>query len=312
MNTSTSKNAMIEIKKLRVEFKMPDGKKRVAVDDLDLEVQSGEVVGLIGPNGAGKTTIIKVLMGFLRPTRGEAYLFEYPAGSSAALKQIGFLPEVALYYPFLTAREALRMYAILSDIPPDRRERTIEELIRLVGLVDRDKEPLRNYSKGMLQRLGIAQALLGDPQLLILDEVTSGLDPVARYDVREILLRYKSDGKTVFFSSHELTEVALLCDRVILIDHGKILEQHSLSALEEKIRRYSALVRFHNSPPSFDRGVSIHSTQDGIFRLKVQNRKVLEDALATVRSANGEILDVHEETGSLEDYFVQAVGHRIT
>jgi len=312
MSTPVLRKAVIEIEKLRVEFKMPNGKKRVAVDELDLEIQTGEVVGLIGPNGAGKTTLIKVLMGFLRPTQGVARLFDCPPGSSAALKRIGYLPEVALYYPFLTAREALRMYAILSDIPTGQRERALDDLVRLVGLVGRDKEPLRNFSKGMLQRLGIAQALLGAPQLLILDEVTSGLDPVARYDVREILLRYKSEGKTVFFSSHELTEVALLCDRVILIDQGKILEQHSLSDLEEKARRYTALVRFRNSLPSFDRGVSVHPTQDGIFRLKVQNREVLEEALAAVRNADGEVIDVREETGSLEDYFVQVVGHRIT
>jgi len=228
---SSNETSVIEVDGLDVHFKTAAGRKVVAVDGLDLSVKRGEVVGFIGPNGAGKTTTIKVLMGFMQPAHGTVRLFGKPAGSISARRRIGYLPEVALYYPFLTAREALRLYAKLTGIARGRRESVIDELIEQVGLRGRDSERLGGYSKGMLQRIGIAQAMMNEPDLLILDEITSGLDPVARHDVRAILMSYKEKGKTVFFSSHELTEVALLCDRIILLDNGKIIEENELEQL---------------------------------------------------------------------------------
>ena len=222
---------VIGIENLDVSFTTPAGRKVQAVDGLNLSVGEGEVVGFIGPNGAGKTTTIKVLMGFLKPDRGTVRVFGASAGSVASRRRIGYLPEVALYYPFLTAREALSLYAKLADVPRAERERMVSELLEEVGLAGRGKERLGGFSKGMLQRVGIAQAIMGEPDLLILDEVTSGLDPVARHDVRRILMQFKNKGKTVFFSSHELTEVALLCDRVILLDEGKVVEENNLDAL---------------------------------------------------------------------------------
>lgn len=222
---------VIDVENLRVTFKTHRGRTLTAVDGLNLSISEGEVVGFVGPNGAGKTTTIKVLMGFLKPGAGTVRVFGETAGTVASRRRIGYLPEVALYYPFLSAREALRLYAKLAEIPRQQREETVTGLLEEVGLTGRGKERLNGYSKGMLQRVGIAQAIMGEPDLLILDEVTSGLDPVARHDVRRILMQFKDKGKTVFFSSHELTEVALLCDRVILLDKGKLVEEGNLSAL---------------------------------------------------------------------------------
>lgn len=302
---------VIHIAGLKVDYKSSRDHKRFAVDGLDLDVTQGEVVGFIGPNGAGKTTTIKILMGFLTATEGTANVFNLPAGSLDARRRIGYLPEVALYYPFLTARETLRMYAELSDVKLDKRENMISELIEIVGLKGRDCEPLRNFSKGMLQRVGIAQAIMGEPDLLILDEVTSGLDPVARYDVREILIRFKSLGKTVFFSSHELSEVTLLCDRAILVDNGRVLEERSVPELLNSTKRQVATVRLQTIPPDIPVGINITAGESGTYRLTVEmaNRSQLMTFLEELKS---NLIEVHEEAGSLEDYFVQTVGHKIT
>ena len=243
---------VLEIEHLRVVFKGP-GRKRdiVAVDDLTLNVGEGEVVGFIGPNGAGKTTTIKVLMGFILPTSGGAKIFGYEAGSKIARSRIGYLPEVALYYPFMTAEEIMRLYGKLQGIGKKGLKTLVADLIVRVGLQKFKNVRLRNYSKGMLQRVGLAQAIMGNPDLLILDEVTSGLDPVGRRDLRDILKDFKSRGKTIFFSSHELSEVSKMCDRIILIDEGKVVQERPLKDILEK------------------------------------------------------------EEGSLEDYFVEVVGHKI-
>ena len=303
--------AVIHVADLKIDYTSSREKKRLAVDGLNLNVAAGEVVGFIGPNGAGKTTTIKVLMGFLNATAGTATVFNSPAGSLRARRRIGYLPEVALYYPFLSARETLRMYAELSDVPRTRRESMIDELLEIVGLAGRDREPLRNFSKGMLQRVGIAQAIMGEPDLLILDEVTSGLDPVARYDVRDILIRFKSLGKTVFFSSHELSEVTLLCDRAILVDNGRVLEERYVPDLLESTKRHVVTIRQETPPTNLPSGINVIGGESGIFRLVAEtaNRNQL---MAFVDGLNGNVIEMHEEAGSLEDYFVRTVGHKIT
>ncbi|RJP69354.1 MAG: ABC transporter ATP-binding protein [Candidatus Abyssobacteria bacterium SURF_17] len=246
---------VLETEHLRVVFKGSSGQKKiVAVDDLSLRVNQGEVVGFIGPNGAGKTTTIKVLMGFIFPTSGKAKVLGYEAGSKMAKSRTGYLPEVALYYPFMTAEEILRLYGRLQGIGKKELSELIPRLISRAGLSGFEQLRLKNFSRGMLQRVGLAQAIMGDPDLLVLDEVTSGLDPVGRRDLRNILKDFRSRGKTVFFSSHELSEVAKLCDRVILIDEGRVIQEKSMQ----------------------------------------------------------EILEMEGKQGSLEDYFVEVVGHKVT
>ncbi|HSU55949.1 MAG TPA: ABC transporter ATP-binding protein [Candidatus Dormibacteraeota bacterium] len=216
--------SIVELKNLRVEYRAatsPQGKK-VAVKDLNLRINAGEVFGFLGPNGAGKTTTMNVLLGFVNATAGDAYLFGVNVREPIARQRIGYLPELTYYYKFLTAEEILRFYAKIFKIPKAETENRIDRLLKLVELEPARNRPLKTYSKGMQQRVGLAQALINDPDLLILDEPTSGLDPLGRMKVREIIQRLKSEGKTVFFSSHELGEVETVCDRVAIINQGEL------------------------------------------------------------------------------------------
>ena len=193
-----------------------------ALRDLNLSIRAGEVFGFLGPNGAGKTTTINVLLGFIPPTSGTAYLFGIDVRQPIARQRIGYLPEMTYYYKFLTAEELLRFYAKIFGLPRLEADKRIDEVLKLVELEQVRKHLIKTYSKGMLQRVGLAQALINNPDLLILDEPTSGLDPLGRMKVREIIQRLKSEGKTVFFSSHELGEVETVCDRVAIIDQGRL------------------------------------------------------------------------------------------
>lgn len=307
-----SENRVIEIQNLMVEYTTDSGKRIRAVDGLNVTVNRGEVVGFIGPNGAGKSTAIKVLMGFRKPTTGTVKVMGLPAGHMDGRRQVGFLPEVALYYPFLTARETLRMFAKMREIPKARREGMIDDLLDKVKLTGRDREPVRGFSKGMLQRVGIAQAIMGEPDLLILDEVTSGLDPVARYDVRRILMDFKAKGKTVFFSSHELSEVTMLCDRVILIDEGKVLAEDNLAAMSNAIRRHIVKVNGLLSPPNLPAGVYIHAVSNGQTTFSADSAAARDSIDQLLRELNVEAQSSYEEPGSLEDFFVQRIGHKVS
>ena len=217
-------SVIVKTEKLRVEFTSREFHQatKVAVQGLDLEVQAGEVFGFLGPNGAGKTTTMNVLLGFVPPTSGAAYLFGIDVRQPIARQRIGYLPELTYYYKFLTAEELLRFYAKIFGLSRAETDRRVDNLLKLVELEQASKRPIKSYSKGMQQRVGLAQALINNPDLLILDEPTSGLDPLGRMKVREIIERLKSEGKTVFFSSHELGEVETVCDRVAIIHQGEL------------------------------------------------------------------------------------------
>jgi ABC-2 type transport system ATP-binding protein len=217
-------NPIVEIKDLRVEYRSRaiGQATKVAVDGLNLSVQPGEVFGFLGPNGAGKTTTMNVLLGFVNATSGSARLFDVDVRQPIARQRIGYLPELTYYYKFLTAEELLRFYARVFGMNRRDTDKRIEELLKLVELEAVRKRPIKSYSKGMQQRVGLAQALINNPDLLILDEPTSGLDPIGRMKVREIIQRLKHEGKTVLFSSHELGEVETVCDRVAILHQGKL------------------------------------------------------------------------------------------
>jgi ABC-2 type transport system ATP-binding protein len=225
--------AILRTDKLRVEYpvKQRGVGKKVALHGLDLTVNAGEVFGFLGPNGAGKTTTMNVLLGFVPPTSGAAYLFGVDVRQPIARQRIGFLPELTYYYKFLTAEEILRFYAKVFGIPRAEADKRIDNLIKLVELEHARKRPLKSYSKGMQQRVGLAQALINNPDLLVLDEPTSGLDPLGRMKVREIIQRLKDEGKTVFFSSHELGEVETVCDRVAIVHQGELKVQGRVNDL---------------------------------------------------------------------------------
>ena len=234
-------SVILKTEKLRVEFTSREFRqaKKVALSSLDLEVGAGEIFGFLGPNGAGKTTTINVLLGFVAPTSGAAYLFGIDVRQPIARQRIGYLPEMTYYYKFLTAEELLRFYAKIFGLARAEADKRIDRLLKLVDLEPARRRPLKTYSKGMQQRVGLAQALINDPDLLILDEPTSGLDPLGRMKVREIIQRVKNEGKTVFFSSHELGEVETVCDRVVIISAGELKAEGRVTDLVQKYQTSS-------------------------------------------------------------------------
>ncbi|MGA2554869.1 MAG: ABC transporter ATP-binding protein [Verrucomicrobiota bacterium] len=230
-------NAVLEINNLRVEFPSRElgQPTKLAVDGLNLTVQCGEVFGFLGPNGAGKTTTMNVLLGFVHATAGSASIFGVDVRKPIARQRIGYLPEMTYYYKFLSTEELLRFYARIFRIAPAERERRIDAVLKLVDLEAARKRLIKTHSKGMQQRVGLAQALINDPDLLILDEPTSGLDPLGRMKVRQIIQRLKDQGKTVFFSSHELGEVETVCDRVAILHEGRLRVE---GKVDDLVRQY--------------------------------------------------------------------------
>lgn len=191
-----------------------------AVSELDLEIFQGEIFGLLGPNGSGKSTTMKLLLGLLFPTSGKIEVLGKPPSDVAVKEQIGFLPEESYFYGFLNAEETLRFYGALFEVPRDVLKQRADELIRMVGLHDARRRPLRGYSKGMSRRIGLAQALINDPKLILLDEPTSGLDPIGNREMKDLVLKLKEQGKTVVLCSHLLADVQDVCDRIAILDHG--------------------------------------------------------------------------------------------
>ena len=202
-----------------------------ALRDATFAVEQGEILGFVGPNGAGKTTCLKILMGLVFPSGGQALLFGHPPGHAQAKRRVGFLPESPYFYEYLTGRELLDFVGRLFGLDRALRRQRAGELLERTGLDDAADRRLRGYSKGMLQRIGLAQALMGDPDLLVLDEPMSGLDPLGRKDVRDLIAEQRERGKTVFFSTHILPDVEQLCDRVALIVRGEV---RSIGRIEEQ------------------------------------------------------------------------------
>jgi ABC-2 type transport system ATP-binding protein len=202
-----------------------------ALAGLTMTIPRGAVFGFLGPNGAGKTTAVKLLLGLARPTSGSAEVLGQPIGERSSRRRVGYLPELFRYQPWLTAREVLLLHCELAGIDRAAWSREVEDALAVVGLTDRGSTRVGTFSKGMQQRLGLGVALLGDPQLVLLDEPTSALDPVGRHDVREIIRALKERGMTVFLNSHLLSEVEQVCDRVTIVDHGKVVAEGTLAEL---------------------------------------------------------------------------------
>lgn len=205
--------------------------KTVALSGLTMTVERGEVFGFLGPNGAGKTTSVKLLVGLTRPTSGRAWLLGAPLGDRATRRRIGYLPELFRYQAWLTAREVLALHCELAGLARHSRPGEIRRALETVGLTERADDRVANFSKGMQQRLGLGVSLLGSPELVLLDEPTSALDPVGRHEVREVIRRLKAQGTTVFLNSHLLTEVEQVCDRVAVVDHGRVIASGTIAEL---------------------------------------------------------------------------------
>lgn len=300
---------VIEVRNLVVEYK--SGRKvQRAVDGISFQVQPGECVGFIGANGAGKSSTIKTLLGFVFPASGDVSVLGSRAGTVESRKRLGYLPEVALYYPFMKARELLELYGGLQGLSRDELKRRIPPLLEELGLADRGETLLKNFSKGMQQRLGIAQAIIADPELMIFDELSSGLDPVGRFELRQVLLRLKQQGRTIFFSSHELSEVESLCDRVIMIHRGKIVTEASVSELMKPLNEYEIVYRLPAGARQVEELVRFNPNRDADqYKLAITSVEDYARAIAALAATDGaSVISTSSRTRSLEDYFISLVG----
>src|SRR5947208_808188 len=231
-------NVLVETRKLTKIYRDFWGRqKKVALRALNLDIRRGEIFGLLGPNGAGKTTTIKLLLGLLFPTEGDAFVFGQPAADVKKNERIGYLPEESYLYRCLNAEETLDFYGRLFDMPSSRRRSKSQELIEMVGLARDKKRILKEYSKGMRQRIGLAQALINDPELVILDEPTSGLDPLATRWMKDLIIKLRDEGKTIIMCTHRLEDVQDICDRVAILNEGELRKLDSVKNLLEDVLR---------------------------------------------------------------------------
>src|SRR5881398_3969167 len=229
-----AENVVVETRSLTKVYRDFWGRPKVqALKALDLTIHKGEIFGLLGPNGSGKTTTIKLLLGLLFPTTGDAFVFGEPAAKVEKNERIGYLPEESYLYRFLNAEETLDFYGRLFDIDPDTRRNRCAELIDIVGLSADKKRILKEYSKGMRQRIGFAQALINDPKLVILDEPTSGLDPLGTRWMKDLIIKLRDEGKTIIMCSHRLEDVQDICDRVAILSEGELRKLDSVKNLLE-------------------------------------------------------------------------------
>ena len=283
---------------------------KVAVANLSLTVECGEVFGFLGPNGAGKTTAVKMLLGLVTPTSGEGRLFGAPLSDHRIRAETGFLPEHFRFHDWLTASEFLTLHANLYRMPRDVIRRRVPELLDLVGLTPHTSKKLAAFSKGMLQRIGLAEALLNKPKLVILDEPTSGLDPVGRRLVRDIIRQLRQEGTTVFLNSHLLSEVEITCDRVAFIKHGEVVQISPLQTLVEG--ELSVAVRARNLRPEVVSGLSRWSRDaraDGEhLSLTLQSERDLPEVNRYLVQQGVDVYAINPHHISLEDLFIQVVG----
>ncbi len=294
----------IFVENLHVRYRSKSGKQLEAVQGLSFAVAPGEVVGFLGPNGAGKSSTLKALMGFVAPSAGSCHVFGLLAGSLEAKRRIGYLPEVAMYYPYLNPVETLTLYGELQGLRGKKLKEEAHYLLEVVGLKEAKKKLNKNLSKGMLQRVGIAQSLLGNPDLLVLDEVTSGLDPVGRKELRHLMQERQKQGATLFFSSHELAEVDMLCDRIILINKGKYVEERLMAPLRDELRNYSII--FNGTLPLHDLTQEIDSSESQI-RARFDSKEKLMVALDRLHRSEAKLIDIVSQEGSLEEYFIERI-----
>ncbi|NUL82330.1 MAG: ABC transporter ATP-binding protein [Armatimonadetes bacterium] len=287
---------------------MWSGKVTEAVKDLNLEVHRGEIFGFLGPNGAGKTTTIKILLGIIYPTSGEAYALGKPAGDPETHYRLSYLPENPYFYDFMTGREILDFYAQLFSIQEPERTKRINALLDRVGLTAAANQQLRSYSKGMQQRIGLAQTLLNDPELLILDEPTAGLDPIAHIDIRDMILDLKSQGKTLFISSHQLSDVEAVCDRVAILKQGKM---ETLGRLDELLKGSFVEITADGikdeSLPQFQAFGGKATLHSGRLILEQPDDDSVSAAIDAIRAQNGKIHRIVPHRRKLEDLFLETI-----
>lgn len=305
---------VIEIVDLTKDYEVGFVKKRKvrALDQLNLEVYRGEIFGFLGPNGAGKTTTLKLLMRLIYPTHGSARILGHAIEDVSTRARIGYLPENPYFYDYLSGRELLEYTAALFGIPNEQARSRGKELLDLVGLdSERANRQLRKYSKGMLQRIGIAQALVNDPEIVFMDEPMSGLDPIGRREVRDLLLALRTQGKTVFFSSHILSDVEAMCDRAAILSRGKLIRcgtVNELTGIKDTAVEIVALGIEKSDLGKFAQLVSslqsASATPNGVH-LVLADDKEIDHTLSLIRECGGRLISVNPRRASLEDIFAE-------
>jgi len=317
MTSNGNTPAAVQIDALTKDYEVGFLKKRKvrALDHLTLDVECGEIFGFLGPNGAGKTTTLKLLTSLIYPTEGTARILGMPIDDVETRSRVGYLPENPYFYDYLSGRELLEYTAALFGIPKQKARSRADELLDLVGLErERANRQLRKYSKGMLQRIGIAQALVNDPEIVFMDEPMSGLDPIGRREIRDLLLSLRASNKTVFFSSHILSDVEALCDRVAILSRGKLIrcgtvqemagaEDSSLEVVAIGVDP-SALCELSESISSLE---SATATPNGVH-LVLSNEAEVDSALAAIRRSGGKLVSINPRRRSLEDIFSSSEG----
>lgn len=280
-------------------------KKKASLEGLSMQVEMGEVFGFIGPNGAGKSTTIKLLLGLIFPDSGTARILGKPSSDIEMHRDIGYLPEQPYFYDYLTATELLDYFARIHDLAAGDRKERVEKILKKVGLETARKIQLRKYSKGMLQRVGLAQAILHDPQVVILDEPMSGLDPLGRREVRDIILELKHMGKTVMFSTHILSDAEMLCDRVGVIVGGKLRGVGAPGQIVD-MKTQGMEILFELAGPSTAPLLSKATRTGDRYRLQVAEEE-LYGAIEQLRAAGAKILSVAQVKATLEEFFMNLV-----
>ncbi len=300
--------AIIKLENLTRNFKVGFGglKKLRALDSLNLEIFSGEIFGLLGPNGSGKTTTIKLILGLLKPTAGKITVFGKSPTDTKIKKKIGYLPESPYFYDYLTAYEFLSFCAQILDA----EEKKIDELLSLVGMSEAKNTQLGKFSRGMLQRIGIAQALLGDPELVILDEPMGGLDPIGRKEMRDIIINLRHKGKTVFFSSHILSDAEMLCDRVGILVKGKLKQVGKMAQiLSEEIESIEITVKNlaeEDKKELAKIALNVLAGDDKTMFV-VQSATARDKIIKQITNVGGEIISIVPRRKTLEEYFMRFV-----
>ncbi|MBI4460957.1 MAG: ABC transporter ATP-binding protein [Acidobacteria bacterium] len=301
--------AAIEISGLSKDYKLGFWRQRNwrALHRLSLTVEQGEVFGFLGPNGAGKTTTIKILMGLIFPTEGAAAILGYPVGRPEAFRRIGYLPEQPYFYDYLTAQELLDYFACFFALTPAERRRRRDAVLEQVGLSEFRWLPLRKFSKGMLQRVGLAQAILHQPEVVVLDEPMSGLDPVGRREVRDLIVQLKAEGRTVFFSTHILSDAEALCDRVAVLNRGHLVGVGRIAELLQPQAGHEAVLDCR-APELLAKlellaAKPIHAS-GGQYRVEVPEQH-LRPLLELCQSESIRLISLNPVRFSLEDYFME-------
>jgi ABC-2 type transport system ATP-binding protein len=286
-----------------------------ALDDLNLEVKPGEVFGFLGPNGAGKTTTLKLLMQLIFPTSGRAEILGRPVGDVAMKRRIGYLPESPYFYDHLTAEELLHYFASLFGFRGSGRTSRVTRLLDEVGIGSERRMPLRRFSKGMLQRVGIAQALVNDPEVVFFDEPMSGLDPLGRREVRNLILRLRDQGTTLFFSSHVLSDAEALCSRVAILARGKLVASGTMTEIHAfEVRGWELVVSGVTAAllqALSHRVTRITPISEGRYALELPLATPPERLLDELARRGAQLVSLNPMRHTLEDYFVEQVTHQV-